>query len=194
MSNIQKQQWAHHQKHVRPFLLYTYIHCASCSDTQHSFILTHVHASPCPTIGCKPLLKQRLTVMFMRTDSQNYIPFIVNFVCYFYLTVYYFLGYHSSPEVPPDGPNPPMLLWLPVHTASSFPFSPSTAVCTPPLTPTELTSHSCYHTQQCLTKTLACTSQPQPQWLKHTAVRRQAGCNLQELLIQGNTQGVGQRD
>ena len=55
-------------------------------------------------------------------------------------------------------------------------------------------SHSGYHTQQCLTKTLACTGRLQPQWLKHAAVRRQAGCNLHELLIQGNTQGLGQRD
>lgn len=86
----------------------------------------------------------------------------------------------------PRGPKPLMLLWF----CTLLP-----AACTlPSKPPTKLTSHSGYHAQQCLTKTLACTSQLQPQWLKHTAVRRQAGCNLQELLIQGNTQGLGQRD
>lgn len=172
-------------------------HCASCSDTQHSFI-TRVQASPCPTFGHKPLLKQRLTVMFkglmweliVKTTSLSLlILFAISFEPF---TIFYETTALLKCLLMVR--TPPMPLWLPVHAASSFPSSPSTAVCTPPLTPTELTSHSCYHTQQCLTKTLACTSQPQPQWLKHTAVRRQAGCNLQELLIQGNTQGVGQRD
>ena len=45
-----------------------------------------------------------------------------------------------------------------------------------------------------LTEALACASQLQLQWLKQTALRRQTGCNLQELLIQENTQGLGQKD
>lgn len=171
--------------------------CSFLCHTHHLFI--PIQLQNCwPTLGCwTPPWKQRLAALLKGVMKEIIIKklclFIINFVQYFFSPVQCFMWGQNSSEVSPEDPN----LWCCsdfVPTASSSTFTSPTAACTLSLTPTKLTSHSGYHTQQCLTKNLASTGQLQPQWLKHTAVRRQAGCNLQELLIQGNTQGVGQRD
>lgn len=124
-----------------------------------------------------------------RSNERNNDQIVISFIRYFFPPILGFMWGQSSSQGSPEESD---LWWCSDFESTAF--TPPSAARTPSLTPTKLTSCSGYHTQQCLTKNLASTGQPRAWWLKHTAVRRQAGCNLQELLIQGNTQGVGQRD